>query len=124
MYSHELLKHLCVSLLHTRKLVIGSDDISPDSVEEQEDCTNYNFTWFTNGYTATRQGQRHELHFSFLFENAELVANFQVKFYSIQNTSHLTWGTEIHRIEFDGKGQFGSGAAAFQTITPINITFK
>ena len=92
-------------------------------MEEKPEYTNYKFTWFTNGYTETKKGQRHELHFSFLFENAELVTDFQVKFYPIQHTS-VTWGTEINRIELIGKGQFGRGAAAFQTLSPIDITFR
>ena len=155
--------HIHAILTHThnthRNLVIGGDDITPDSVEEKETHTEYRFTWFTNGYTSTKSGQRLDLRIAFLFEGAELATTFQVspspspplacghvlarpamhewyfeflvlvsqvKFYSIVKGNHLTWGTPINRIEVEGKGEFGTGstgAAAFQTLTPTNVSF-
>lgn len=111
--------------IHTctlRKLVIGGDDIVPDKVEQREDCAEYTFTWFTNGYTTTQKGRRHDLKFSFLFDNTELAVSFQVKFYPVQDSTHLTWGTKIQRIELGAKGQ--AGAVGFQTLSPTNVTFK
>lgn len=58
--------------------------------------------------------------------NRVLVRVSQVKFYSIVKGNHLTWGTPINRIEVEGKGEFGTGstgAAAFQTLTPTNVSF-
>lgn len=55
-----------------------------------------------------------------------LLLILQVKFYSVVKGTHLTWGTLINRIEVEGKGEFGTGstgAAAFQTLTPTNVSF-
>ena len=117
-YIHTTLTHTC----KLRKLVIGGDDIVPDKVEQREDCAEYTFTWFTNGYTTTQKGRRHDLKFSFLFDNTELAVSFQVKFYPVQDSTHLTWGTKIQRIELEAKGQ--AGAVGFQTLSPTKVTFK
>ena len=114
--------HACIHAHMYRKLVIGGDDITPDKVEERDDCAEYTFTWFTNGYTTTQKGRRHELKFSFMFDNTELGVNFQVKFYPVQDSTHLTWGTKIQRIELEAKGQ--AGGVGFQTLSPTNVIFK
>ena len=100
--------------------------MTPDHINKKEEYTEYKFTWFTSGYTTTQTGKRHELRFSFLFEYGELAASFQVKFYPIQSSSHLTWGTEIHRIELEGRGDFGGGGGAtgYASLAPTNISFK
>lgn len=113
----------CQGLPLLRKLVIGGDDIVPDKVNQKEEHTEYQFTWLTNGYTETAKGQRHELRFSFMFESVEISTNFQVKFYPVQRATHLTWGTEIHKIEMEGRGQFGA-AAGFHSIAPTKVTFR
>ena len=105
-------------------MIIGGDDITPDSKVKKENCVEYKFAWFTNGYAATTNGKRHELHIVFVFDSAKLVTNFQVKFYPITKSSHLTWGTEIHRIELEGRGNLdGAGAAGFESLVPTNIKF-
>ena len=58
--------------------MIGGDDISHDSTEEKENHMEYHYTWFTNGYTSTKSGQRLDLAVVFLFEGAELRTKFQV----------------------------------------------
>lgn len=64
---------------HTHSnLVIGGDDLSPDSSEQKDNQSVYKFTWFTNGYTPSRSGERHDVRFAFLFDGAELASSFQV----------------------------------------------
>ena len=111
---------------HThRKLIVGGEDIAPDGVDEREDHTTYTLTWLTNGYTSTQKGRRHELRFSFMFDNLELAESFQVKFYPVQSSTHLTWGTTIERIELEARSSKPlTEAVNFQTLSPTNITFK
>lgn len=97
----------------------------PDGVDEREDHTTYTLTWLTNGYTSTQKGRRSELKFSFIFDNLELAENFQVKFYPVQSSTHLTWGTRIERIEFEARTSRPlKEAVDFQTLSPTNVTFK
>ena len=69
---------LSLFLLPCSNLVIGGDDISHDSKEEKESYVEYHYTWFTNGYTTTKSGQRVDLAVVFLFEGAEMRSKFQV----------------------------------------------
>ena len=111
-----------------RKLVIGGDEITPDSSKEGESSSEYQFSWITNGFQPTKSGKRSELSFSFKFENAQVLNKLQVKFYPQEKGSHLTWGTEIHRIEYEVRGieriSKGSEATPYKTLAPHNINFR
>ena len=95
-----------------------------------KDCDNngeYKFTWITSGYKPTKSGQRFELNFCFKFEKAEVAKKFQVKFYPQEKASHITWGTEINRIEMSVRGMESTSAASdslFMNLVPTEVTFK
>ena len=109
---------------HThRELVIGGDIITPDSSTKNNDSTTYNFTWLTNGFKPTSSGRRNDLRCCFKFEGAELATTLQVKFYSLGNASHLTWGTAIRSIELEAKIQT-DGAVPFQNLIPSKVNFR
>ena len=110
---------------HThRKLVIGGDNITPDTSKTTGDCNEYTFTWLTNGFAPTATGKRNDLRIAFTFENAELATSQQVKFYPVAKSSHLTWGTEVQKIELEARGQPAGGAAGYQNLAPTNVSFK
>ena len=101
--------------------------MTPDTTKEEGDTTEYTFSWITNGFTPTQRGRRNDLRVAFTFPHAELSTSFQVKFYSLEKSSHLTWGTEVHRIELEGRGIDGSpqeGATPMQSLAPTKVTFK
>ena len=53
-----------------------------------------------------------------------MLHKFQVKFYPSEKSSHITWGTEVKRIEFDVRGLETGGAAPYKVLAPTNISFK
>lgn len=111
----------------SRRLGIGGDDIIPDSTKESDSAYEYVFSWITNGFQPTKSGQRNELAFSFKFENAEVTKKFQVKFYSREKGSHITWGTEIHKMELVVRGMVcvaKDGATPYQTLAPTTVNLK
>lgn len=117
--------HYVILCLVYRKLVIGGDEMSPDSTKEGDNGCDYVFTWLTSGFQPTKSGQRSELAFIFKFENAEVVNTFQVKMYSREKSSHLTWGTEVKRIELEVRGmEPTTGATPYKNLAPTNVTFK
>ena len=103
--------------------MLGGDSITPDSSTKNDDATTYNFTWFTNGFRPTSSGKRNDLRCCFKFEGAELATNFQVKFYGLGSSSHLTWGTAVRNIELEAKMQT-DGAVPFQNLIPSKVSFK
>ena len=114
---------------HThRQLVIGGDSVTPDSTKEEGDHTDYEFAWITNGFKPTQSGRRSDLRFAFRFPHAEFSTSFQVKFYAVTKSSNLTWGTEVKRIELEGRGigraASGDGATPLLNLSPTKVTFK
>lgn len=100
--------------------------MTPESSKEERDRTDYVFNWITNGFKPTPQGRRNDLRIMFRFPHAEFATSFQVKFYPPTKSS-LTWGTEIKRIELEGRGIGGTPsdeATPLQNLSPTNITFK
>ena len=97
----------------------------PDSSKTSDNACDYTFTWLTSGFQPTKSGQRSELSFIFKFEHAEVANSFQVKMYSREKSSHLTWGTEVRRIELEVRGMESSaGAAPYKTLAPTKINYK
>ena len=108
-----------------RKLIIGGDEMRPDSSKSTDSSCDYTFTWLTSGFQPTKSGQRSDLAFMFKFENAEVVNTFQVKMYAREKSSHLTWGTEVKRIELEVRGvEPVTSAAPLKTYAPSNVSFK
>ncbi len=101
--------------------------MTPDSSREQGDHTEYTFSWLTNGFKPTPKGRRNDLRVMFEFPHAEFATSFQVKFYPDTKGSNLTWGTEIRRIDLEGRGIGGAppdGATPTQNLAPTKVTFK
>lgn len=103
--------------------------MTPDSTQEAIDntSTEYTFSWLTNGFKPTAQGKRGDLRVMFAFPHAEFATSFQVKFYPVTKGSNLTWGTEIRRIDFEGRGISGASsdeATPFSNLAPTKVTFK
>lgn len=105
--------------------MIGGDEIVADTCKEGDNSCVYQFSWLTSGFQPTKSGQRSELNFTFKFENAEVVNTFQVKMYSREKSSHITWGTEIRRMELEVRGvEPMSSATPYKTLAPTNVSFK
>jgi len=107
--------------------VVGGDDMTPESSKQERDHTQYIFSWLTNGFRPTGQGKRNDLRMMFRFPHAEFATSFQVKFYPPTKASNLTWGTEIKRIDLEGRGISGAlsdGATPTLNLTPTKVAFK
>lgn len=114
-----------VVFLVSRKLVIGGEEVAQDSCKERDGSTEYEFSWLTSGFQPTKTGRRSDVNFTFKFENAEVVHTFQVKFYSPEKGSHITWGTEVRRLELEVKGLLPlDSTTPYQTLAPTNISCK
>lgn len=99
----------------------------PDSSKEEGEYTLYTFSWLTNGFKPTPQGKRNELRVMFGFPHTEFATSFQVKFYPLSKASNLTWGTEVRRIDLEGRGigaASSDGATPSLHLAPTNVTFK
>lgn len=51
----------------------------PDSSEDGPSQSTYLLTWFTNGHTPSKSGQRIDLPFVFNFDSIEFITKFQVE---------------------------------------------
>ena len=105
--------------------MIGGEEILPDSSKGSDASCEYKFCWLTNGFQPTKSGNRDDLNITFKFENADVVNSFQVKFYAQEKASHITWGTEVRRLELEVRGiNSGTGATPHKTLAPTNVVFK
>lgn len=107
------------------KLVIGGEEVAQDSSKDGENSTDYQFSWLTSGFLPTKRGSRDEIVVIFKFENAEVTSKLQVKLYSPEKSSHITWGTEVRRMEFEVKGiEPLTRASPYQSLVPTSVSFK
>ena len=105
--------------------MIGGEPVAVESCKERDGTTDYEFSWLTSGFQPTKSGRRSDVNFIFQFENAEVVHAFQVKFYSPDRGAHITWGTEVRRLELEVKGFIPlDSASPYQTLSPTNISVK
>ena len=105
--------------------MIGEEDVAQDSCKEGDSSNEYHFSWLTSGFQPTKSGHRSEITFIFKFENAEVVNKFQVKFYPPEKSSHITWGTEVRRMELEVRGmETSAGASLYKTLAPSNIRYN
>ena len=61
------------------------------------------------------------------FESAEVTHKIQVKFYSPERSSHLTWGTSVTKMDLTVKGldhKTPGSASPHSNLVPSNVQYK
>ena len=96
-----------------------------DSSKDGDNSAEYQFSWLTSGFQPTKKGRRDEIVVIFKFENAEVTSKLQVKLYSPEKGSHITWGTEVRRMEFEVKGiEPLTSSTPYQSLVPTSVSYK
>ncbi|XP_076443169.1 CB1 cannabinoid receptor-interacting protein 1-like [Babylonia areolata] len=78
---------------------LAFQELAPTSKREK-DMTGYSAGWSTEGFTASRDGQRYDLKLRFTLENDLVIStSMQVKFYGRHKRTASLWGQPMHVLD-------------------------
>ena len=91
-----------------------------DSSQQNNGSSTYSFGWTATKVDANKKKDRTKVQLLLQFQGGlTLIIPLQVKFYSQEDTTHLTWGNALHHIDYDCQVKPG---ASFVDI--VKTTFR
>ncbi|KAI1280287.1 CB1 cannabinoid receptor-interacting protein 1 [Halotydeus destructor] len=80
--------------------VLGSSVTFADHPESG--CSKYTFNWTSTKQDANKKKDRTKVPVLLQFQDGvSLVLPLQVKFYKVEDTQHVTWGTPLHQVDYE-----------------------
>lgn len=73
-----------------------------DLSQQENGASKYTFTWTSTKIDPNKKKDRTKIPLLLQFQDGlNLSLPLQVKFYRVEDTQHVTWGTPLHQIDYD-----------------------
>lgn len=82
--------------------MLGSAVPVTDHSQQELSSSKYTFNWSSAAQDANKKKARTKVPLLFEFQDGlNLVLPLQIKFYRVEDTQHVTWGTPLHQIDYE-----------------------